>query len=107
MVTITFFQPDGSSVLAAGNEGETVMEVARAHGVEGIEGECGGAMACGTCHVYVDEAFRDAFPAIGHIEDAVLDSTETLRTEQSRLSCQLPVTAQADGARMTVPGATA
>src|SRR5262245_3672239 len=59
MVKITFIENDGKSRTIDAEAGSTVMETAIKHGVPGIEAECGGACACATCHVYVDEAWRE------------------------------------------------
>ena len=59
MAKITYIQPDGSAQVVDAENGMTVMEAAKKNLVPGIEAECGGACACATCHVYVDEAWRE------------------------------------------------
>ena len=59
MAKITFIQPDGSEQVVEADPGMTVMEAAKFNDVAGIEAECGGACACATCHVYVDDAWRE------------------------------------------------
>ena len=59
MAKITYIQPDGSEQVVDADNGMTVMEAAKKNLIEGIEAECGGACACATCHVYVDEAWRE------------------------------------------------
>ena len=59
MAKITYIQPDGSSQVVEAKTGVTVMEAAKLNDIPGIEAECGGACACATCHVYVDEDWRD------------------------------------------------
>ena len=56
MVKITFIDAEGTARTVEGEVGSTVMETAIKHGVPGIEAECGGACACSTCHVYIDES---------------------------------------------------
>jgi 2Fe-2S ferredoxin len=58
MPQITYIEPDGTTRTVEGELGSTVMETAIKNSVPGIEAECGGACACATCHVYVDEAWR-------------------------------------------------
>ena len=59
MIKITYQDQDGSSREVEAEEGSTVMETAISNDVPGIEAECGGACACATCHVYVDEEWRE------------------------------------------------
>ena len=59
MVKITYIDVNGASRTVDAEVGSTVMETAIKNGVPGIEAECGGACACSTCHVYVDEAWRE------------------------------------------------
>ena len=58
MAKITFIGADGTRYEVEAENGSTVMENAIRNGVPGIEAECGGACACATCHVYVDEEWR-------------------------------------------------
>ena len=60
MPTVTFIDPDGTRHSLEGEEGMSVMELAVHNGLEGIEADCGGACACATCHVYVDESWAEA-----------------------------------------------
>jgi ferredoxin, 2Fe-2S len=59
MVKITFIDAEGTARTVEGEVGSTVMETAIKHAVPGIEAECGGACACSTCHVYIDEGWRE------------------------------------------------
>jgi 2Fe-2S ferredoxin len=65
------------------------MRTALSANIVGIVAECGGAAMCATCHVYVDEPFAGLFPAIGEVEDEMLDCAAEGRSASSRLSCQL------------------
>lgn len=102
MVKITFIQPEGASQTVDAEEGLTVMEVAKMNNVPGIEAECGGACACATCHVYVDPAWREATGSASEMEEDMLDFAFDVR-EESRLSCQIKVSAALDGLVVRVP----
>ena len=82
-------------------DGLTVMEAIRDNGFDELLALCGGCCSCATCHVYVDPAFTDNLPAMSEDEDDLLESTEH-RTEQSRLSCQIPLTDGLDGMQVTI-----
>jgi len=82
-------------------DGTSVMEGAVRNGVPGIDGDCGGACACATCHVYVDPAFAEKVSALSEDENDLLDSTDH-RTENSRLSCQIEITDALDGLKVTI-----
>jgi 2Fe-2S ferredoxin len=82
--------------------GTSVMKAALAHGIDGIVAECGGNLACSTCHVYVEQGGA-ALPSPSDDEDDMLEATAAARTEQSRLSCQLVMTAELDGLVVRVP----
>ena len=102
MVKITFIQPDGSSQAVAAEPGMTVMEAAKSHDIAGIEAECGGACACATCHIYVDDAWKDKVGDAGAMEEDMLDFAFDVRPE-SRLCCQIKVKAELDGLTVRVP----
>ena len=102
MPKITFIQPDGREQIIEGQSGATVMETAKKNDVEGIEAECGGACACATCHVYVDEAWRERVGGPSEMEEDMLDFAFDVRPT-SRLSCQIKVTEALDGLVVRVP----
>ena len=103
MAKITFIQPDGSQQVVDAAPGVTAMEAARLNKVAGIEAECGGACACATCHVYVDAAWAGKTGKAAAMEEDMLDFAFDVRPE-SRLSCQMKVTAELDGLILRVPG---
>ena len=103
MAKIHFIQPDGSTQVVEASPGATVMEAARLNTVAGIEAECGGACACATCHVYVDAAWSGKTGKAASMEEDMLDFAFDVRPE-SRLSCQMKVTADLDGLVVRVPG---
>lgn len=102
MVKITFKQPDGSAQVVDAKPGVTVMEAAKSALVAGIEAECGGACACATCHVYIDEAWVEKTGKAADMEEDMLDFAFDVR-ETSRLSCQIKVTEELEGLVVEVP----
>ena len=102
MAKITFIQPDGRAQTVEGEAGMTVMETAKKHLVDGIEAECGGACACATCHVYVEDQWRERVGPPAEMEEDMLDFAFDVR-ESSRLSCQIKVTPELDGLVVRVP----
>ena len=102
MVKITFVQPDGSSQTVDATPGLTVMEVAKLNNIAGIEAECGGACACATCHVYVDDAWRQAAGKPFDMEEDMLDFAFDVR-EETRLSCQIKVADALNGLVVRIP----
>lgn len=82
-------------------DGLTVMEAIRDNGFDELLALCGGCCSCATCHVHVDPEFAGKLPAISEDEDDLLESSD-YRTENSRLSCQVPFTADLDGLRVTI-----
>lgn len=78
------------------------MENAIKNSVPGIEAECGGACACATCHVYVDEAWTGKTGSAEAMEEDMLDFAFDLQPN-SRLSCQIKVTDDLDGLVVRVP----
>ena len=101
MPKITFIGSDESVADVDAKVGHTLMEVAVDNNIKGMVAECGGACACATCHAYVDEAWLNRLPAMDDMEDAMLDSAME-RRPNSRLSCQIEVTAELDGLVVTV-----
>jgi len=99
----TWILPDGSTKTAEVVEGVSLMEAAVANNIPDIEGTCGGCLSCATCHVFVDEAWLGKVGEVEVFEDAMLDSTDVERTDASRLSCQIKMSADLDGITVTVP----
>jgi len=102
MAKITYIDAAGVARTVDGEIGSTVMETAIKNGVPGIEAECGGACACSTCHVYVDEAWREKTGEPSPMEEDMLDFAFDVKPN-SRLSCQLKVTEALDGLVVTTP----
>lgn len=102
MPKITYIEPDGTTYEVEAETGSTVMEAAIRNMVPGIEAECGGALACATCHVYVDEAWQQKTGSASEMEEDMLDFAFDVRPN-SRLSCQIKVTEELDGLVVRVP----
>jgi 2Fe-2S ferredoxin len=102
MVKITFIQPDESAQVVEAEPGVTLMEAAKLNSIAGIEAECGGACACATCHVYVDEGWREKTGKPSQMEEDMLDFAFDVR-DTSRLSCQIKLTPEHDGLVVRVP----
>ena len=82
--------------------GLTVMEGAVQNDIPGIDADCGGGMACATCHVYVKEDWLDKLPTKEDGEEDMLDMAYEPK-QNSRLSCQLIVSDELDGLEVTIP----
>ena len=102
MVKITYINVDGAPRTVDAEVGATVMETAIKNGVPGIEAECGGACACSTCHVYVEEGWKEKTGEPSPMEEDMLDFAFDVKPT-SRLSCQIKVTEDLDGLVVTVP----
>jgi 2Fe-2S ferredoxin len=90
-------------------EGWRVMEIIRDHAMQdpalGIKAECGAALACGTCHVYVATGWQDKIPAPSADETERLEEDVFALEDNSRLSCQILMTEELDGLHVTLaPG---
>ena len=102
MTKITIVAYDGTRFDIDAEDGSTVMENAIKNAVPGIEAECGGACACSTCHVYVDEQWAEKVGQPEPMEEDMLDFAYDVRPN-SRLSCQIKVTDELDGLVVSVP----
>jgi 2Fe-2S ferredoxin len=102
MPKITYIDSKGAPRTVAAEIGATVMETAIRNNIPGIEAECGGACACATCHVYIDEAWREKTGEPSPMEEDMLDFGYDVRAN-SRLSCQIKVTEALDGLIVHTP----
>jgi 2Fe-2S ferredoxin len=102
MVKLTFIDAAGTARTVEAEPGSTVMENAIRNGVPGIEAECGGACACATCHVYVEDEWRAATGEPQPMEEDMLDFAFDVRPS-SRLSCQIRVRDEIDGLVVRTP----
>ncbi len=102
MTKLTIVAFDGTRFEIDADKGSTVMENAVRNSVPGIDAECGGACACATCHVYVDEEWTDKVGPPEAMEEDMLDFAVDVRPN-SRLSCQIKMKADLDGLVVSVP----
>lgn len=102
MAKINYVAADGSTFAVDAAAGTTVMENAVKNSVPGIEAECGGACACATCHVYVDETWVEKVGGADAMEEDMLDFAYELQPN-SRLSCQIKMRDELDGLIVRVP----
>jgi 2Fe-2S ferredoxin len=99
MITVRIVGHDGTRGQIEGSVGHSVMEVLRAQGM--VEASCGGQCACATCHVFIDEEWFGRTGDPSETEIDLLDSSIE-RKANSRLSCQITLTAELDGLSLTV-----
>jgi len=102
-IRVVFVERDGREVVVEDAAvGVSLMETAKAHGVDGILGECGGGCACATCHVYVDPAWVERLGARDELEEMTLDGVAHILRDNSRLGCQVVLDERMDGLRVAV-----
>lgn len=102
MPKITYTDSGGTARTIEAENGQTVMEAAIRNNIPGIEAECGGACACATCHVFVDDAWKEKTGAPSQMEEDMLDFAYDVRPT-SRLSCQIRITPELDGLVVRIP----
>ena len=102
MPKVTFTDHKGNSKTIEIDNGLSVMEGAVQQNIPGIDADCGGSMACATCHVYVDDDWYEKIPKA---EDAEIDMIDMAfePKKNSRLSCQIIVADNVDGLKVTTP----
>ena len=102
MPKITYIEQDGTERTVEAEVGATVMETAINNDIPGILATCGGSCSCATCHVYVDEAWRERTGGPSPMEEDMLDFGYDVKPN-SRLSCQIKVTEELDGLVVRTP----
>ena len=102
MPKVTYKNHEGSSKTINIENGLSVMEGAIQNEIPGIDADCGGSMACATCHVYVDDRWLEMIP---NAEDAEVDMIDMAfqPKKNSRLSCQIIINDELDGLIVTTP----
>ena len=102
MTKITYKDYQGNSKTINVDNGLSVMEGAIQNEIPGIDADCGGAMACATCHVYVKEEWFDKIPKAEDAEVDMIDMAYEPK-KNSRLSCQIIVSDELDELEVTTP----
>ena len=102
MAKITYVTHDKKTHTVEVQSGLTVMEGAVQNDIPGIDADCGGGMACATCHVYVKEEWLDKLPIKEDGEEDMLDMAFEPK-KNSRLSCQLTISDELDGLIVNIP----
>ena len=103
MIKIHLVAADGGETLLETRPAGSLMEAAVAGNVRGIEADCGGLLTCATCHVYVREPFAGRLPPPSDDELGMLEFAAAQRRPNSRLSCQIELTAALDGLVVDLP----
>lgn len=105
MATVLFVEASGAEHRIDVPTGENLMRAALNEGLDGMVGECGGGLACATCHCYVEEDWADRLPAPAQTELDMLECTASERRPSSRLGCQIIVSDAIDGLVVHLPAA--
>lgn len=102
MISVEFVAFDGTShVLETAPEG-SVMQLAVAHGISGIDGDCGGAMACGSCQIYLDPEWLARTGSPSELEKCLLEVSTNTRAN-TRLACQIVLSEELNGLVVRTP----
>lgn len=99
---VTFIHPDGRETTVDAKAGDSVMQTALNTNLQGIVAECGGSMACATCHVYVADEWASKTGDRRDGEEDLLDCAMSDMRDTSRLSCQIMLTEALDGLRVHI-----
>ena len=102
MPKITYIDAAGEQRTIDVQKGLTVMEGAIQNKIPGIDADCGGGMACATCHVYVEDSWLTKLPKAEDAEQDMIDMAYK-PNKNSRLSCQIVVSDEIDGLTVTTP----
>ncbi|MBB5188989.1 2Fe-2S ferredoxin [Zhongshania antarctica] len=102
MLKINVIGFDQSKYVIEVEPGTSLMQCIVDEGVPGIDADCGGASACGTCHCFIGDEWIEATGAAGGIEEEMLRMRPD-RAKNSRLSCQIDITNELDGLVVNIP----
>lgn len=102
MPKVTYIESNGATHTIEAEPGRNLMQIATENLVPGILGDCGGVCSCATCHAYVDPAWLNLLPARSETEIFLLEGVSNPLTE-SRLCCQIKMSADLDGIVLTLP----
>jgi 2Fe-2S ferredoxin len=100
---VTFLHPSGEVTVVEATPGASLMRTAVGSGITEVVAECGGTLACATCHVYVDADDLPKLPPPGEDESEMLDFTAAPRESGSRLSCQIQLTDELTAITVRLP----
>ena len=103
MPKINFIEPTGVIKTVDAKLGWSVMETALENQIPGVFGECGGGCSCATCHVYVESEIALQIAPLSEIEEETLEFVENRVDGKSRLSCQIEITEDLNGATFRIP----
>lgn len=103
MPLVTYIEHDGARHQVEVPDGDSVMQGAVNNMIQGIVGECGGALACATCHCYVDDAWIGRVGPPSAAEMEMLDSAAEERKPSSRLGCQITLSDALNGLVVRLP----
>lgn len=103
MPEITFVDHSGMARTVDAAAGESLMEAGVKADIPDLVADCGGACACATCHVYVEDAFFEKVGPAGEMEQQMLEYAESPVRETSRLSCQIKVEDELEGMTVHTP----
>jgi len=103
MALVTYIEYSGVRHSVEVPEGDSVMQGAISNLVAGIVAECGGGLACATCHCYVEDVWIDRLAAPSEMEKQMLESVASETRHGSRLSCQITVDHTLDGLVVRLP----
>ena len=103
MTRVTYIEFNGTEHEVDVPEGTSVMQGALDNMIEGIVGECGGGMACATCHCYVDDAWIDRVGTASEAEQDMLEFSASPTRATSRLSCQISISDELEGLVVHLP----
>jgi 2Fe-2S ferredoxin len=102
-ITVRLVSPAGETHVLQAKPGQSLMQVAIAANVDGIEADCGGLMTCATCHVFVREPHASQLPAASADELGMLEFAAAPPQPNSRLSCQIAMAPELDGLTVDLP----
>lgn len=102
MIKLTYVEVDGTAHGVEADIGDNLMEVAVRNGIAAIEGECGGAGACATCHVYIPDEWQVVTGKVSEDEQMMLEFGSDV-DDRSRLGCQIKLTEAMDGMTVLTP----
>lgn len=105
MATVTYIEHNGTEHKVDVPNGDSVMQGAVNNMIEGIVGECGGGLACATCHCYVDDAWFDRVGTASEAEQQMLEFASSETRPTSRLSCQITLSDELEGLVVRLPEA--